>query len=559
MQLRKSGRYVLKFLTLTIISLLVSNQSYSQFNTIHIGGQVSDSLTGAGINNVTIYITNVMTAQTDSTHTNASGFWAFDLSFTSAERSSAFPEEFSVSQNYPNPFNPSTKINLNIPERGSVKVQIVNAIGEIIDSYEEYLEKGSYSIQWNAKGSAGVYFINVRAGNRSITRKMILTDRASGTGLTRFRQENSVTSSISRQPISHQNTNSIIISLSKFGYMPYAEKANISGGEYFNHKLETIHSNSILADLHNDILEKMAADSTYHLADHHTNNHTDIPRLKAGGVDLQLFAVWVDPVKYAGNSYNQAEKMIGIFKSELNKNRESMGQAHTKAEALSLNKDHKIAAIMAVEGGHTIENDLEKLKNLYKYGMRYFTLTWNNSTNWAISAQDSLSETTGLSEFGKQVIRTLDSLGVIIDVSHTGIKTIKDVLSLTKNPIIASHSGARALRNHYRNLYDYQIKDIASSGGVIGVVFYPPFLSAGNTNITTVVNHIDYIVKVAGIDHVAIGSDFDGIERTVTGLENVTKFPELTLELLRRGYSITEIRKILGENFLRVFEKVCGK
>jgi len=191
--------------------------------------------------------------------------------------------------------------------------------------------------------------------------------------------------------------------------------------------------------------------------------------------------------------------------------------------------------------------------------MRYLTITWNNSTDWAISAKDYRSPYMGLSNFGKKVIRTLDSLGVIIDVSHTGIKTIEDILAVTTNPIIASHSGARAIRDKYRNLYDYQIIDIANTGGVIGVVFYPPFLSnTGSANIGNVVDHIDYIVNLVGIDYVALGSDFDGIgDNTVQGLEDVTKFPDLTLELLRRGYSQSDVEKILGENFMRVFTQVC--
>jgi membrane dipeptidase len=193
--------------------------------------------------------------------------------------------------------------------------------------------------------------------------------------------------------------------------------------------------------------------------------------------------------------------------------------------------------------------------------MRYLTITWNNSTSWAISAADGRTETQGLNSFGRQVIRTLDSLGVIIDVSHVGIKTIQDILEETTNPIIASHSGARAIRNHTRNLYDWQIQDIANSGGVVGIVFYPPFLtSSPPTQISDVIAHIDYIVNLLGsTDYVAIGSDFDGIgTNLVLGLEDVSKFPDLTLALLQHGYTEQEVAKILGGNFKRVFEEVCG-
>ena len=154
----------------------------------------------------------------------------------------------------------------------------------------------------------------------------------------------------------------------------------------------------------------------------------------------------------------------------------------------------------------------------------------------------------------------MDSLGIIIDVSHVGIKTIQDILTETKNPIIATHSGARSVSDHYRNLYDWQIQDIANSGGVVGVVFYPWFLNgSASASISDVIEHIDYIKNLVGIDYVALGSDFDGIEVTPLGLEDTTKFPDLTMALLQHGYTESDLEKILGGNFRRVFEQVCGK
>ncbi|HQJ76361.1 MAG TPA: membrane dipeptidase, partial [Bacteroidota bacterium] len=215
--------------------------------------------------------------------------------------------------------------------------------------------------------------------------------------------------------------------------------------------------------------------------------------------------------------------------------------------------------ILCVEGGHVIENNIDKLIDLYNDGARYMTITWNNSLDWAISAADSRSKTQGLSDFGKQVIKTMDSLGMLIDVAHTGIKTIEDIIEVTKNPIIDTHTGAYTLRQHTRNLTDEQLKAIAKTGGVIGVVFYPSFLvSKGKATIDSVVKHIDYIKNLIGIDYVSLGSDFDGIESTPIGLEDVSKFPDLTIALLKKGYSEVEVRKILGLNFLRVFKKVCN-
>jgi membrane dipeptidase len=550
------------FFHLAIILLLciIPINIIAQSNVVHISGRVTDAVTAAELSDVKIYITDINQGTTDSTLTNLSGFWEYDLIVTSIEQNQNLPNQFSVTQNYPNPFNPSTTLDIFVPKAGVVKVKIFNTLGQTIESYKEYLTRGAYSIKWDARGNAGIYFVNIKTKNESITRKMTLLDGGQGKGLSGFQsgtnigQENSLQSQIF-------STIPVRIQSSKFGYVPDTMETVVAGGEYFEISIETIHSVSTLTDLHNDILEKMIDDPNYHLADFHTYNHTDIPRLITGGVDVQFFAVWANPSTYGQNSYNRALAIINVFNFEISLNPTSIGQARTKAEALLLNNQNKIAAVLAVEGGHAIEDDIQKLKALYQNGMRYLTITWNNSTNWAVSAQDSRSTTVGLSAFGEQVIRTLDTMGVMIDVSHTGIKTIQDILSITTNPIIASHSGVRTLRDHYRNLYDDQIISIANTGGVIGIVFYPPFLSGtGSANIARVADHIDYIVNLVGIDHVGLGSDFDGIgTNTVIGLEDVTKFPDLTLELLSRGFSRTDVEKILGGNFIRVFEQVCGQ
>jgi len=306
-------------------------------------------------------------------------------------------------------------------------------------------------------------------------------------------------------------------------------------------------------------LEKIYYSSPgYHLADYHTYNDTDIPRLKLGSVNYQFFVCWVDPSD--ASYYQSALNMINNFKHELSLNPLDLIQARTANEAMAIKQSGGISAVLCVEGGHTIENDITRLDSLYEMGMRYLTITWNNSTDWAVAAKDARSATVGLSEFGEQVVHRLDSLGVLIDVSHVGIKTVEDILATTKNPIIASHSGARALHDHYRNLYDEQIIAIANSGGVIGVVFYYPFLSGSSKSISQVVDHIDYIKNLVGIDHVGLGSDFDGIGNThIIGLEDVSEFPNLTLELLKKGYTRIDIEKILSGNVMRVFKQVCGE
>jgi membrane dipeptidase len=383
---------------------------------------------------------------------------------------------------------------------------------------------------------------------------MILLDGGSGSGLSIIKPGKLLIKNRFNKEASVQ----AVFTISKFGYISKSINTTIEGGENLSTSLITIHHNATLIDLHNDILEVMLGEPSYHLGVLHSTHHTDIPRMKKGGVDVQFFSDWVSPSQFSDTLYfDKSLDMINILNSEIAANSEEIGLARNPQVAIALNNSGKIAAVIGVEGGHAIENNLDNLVKLYKQGMRYMTITWNNSTSWAVSAQDARSTTVGLSDFGRSVIRLMDSLGVIIDISHTGIKTIQDILEVTKNPIVATHSGVRAKKNHYRNLYDDQIIAIANSGGVIGVVFYPPFLTNGTAYIDDVIEHIDYINNLVGIDYVAIGSDFDGIEVTPVGLEDISKFPALTLKLLANGYSQQDIEKILGGNFMRVFEQVC--
>jgi membrane dipeptidase len=317
-----------------------------------------------------------------------------------------------------------------------------------------------------------------------------------------------------------------------------------------------VHHASFVMDFHNDVLEKVV--TGYQLGVRNTINHSDLPRFRDGGVDAQMMSVWVNPTAYPSTAFQRAMQMIDSFEVQVARNPTTLAPARTEAEVLQANREGKFAAMLSIEGGHAIQDDLTKLRALHARGARSMTITWNNSTAWATSAADAQSATRGLSPFGVEVIRLMDSLGMIIDVAHTGIKTIQDILATTRNPVVDTHAGARALRNHYRNLTDSQIVAVARTGGVIGVVFYPPFLTgAGTASIDTVIRHIEYIRTLAGIDHVALGSDFDGIEQTVTGLENVTRFPSLSRALLRRGWTVADLQKLHGGNMLRVIRTVC--
>jgi membrane dipeptidase len=243
--------------------------------------------------------------------------------------------------------------------------------------------------------------------------------------------------------------------------------------------------------------------------------------------------------------------------------------AKTAADIEAAHKHGKIAALIGLEGGHAIEDSLDKLREFYAKGARYMTLTHTNTNNWADSSGDidkpGVAHHNGLTDFGKDVVREMNRLGMMVDISHTADKTFWDALEISRAPIIASHSNARALADVPRNMTDEMIVALAKKGGVIQVNFNCAFLTTAkppHATIADVVAHIDHIRKTAGIDAIGIGSDFDGISCTPEGLDDVSKFPNLTRALLEKGYSASDIRKIYGENFLRVMkavEKVAAK
>lgn len=543
--------YIIRQLSyLLLICILAAYLTPAQTLT----GTVQDIKTNIVIAGAKIEITNLDNGLKDSVFTNGTGYWSYNLITSVQNEEITIPNSLIVDQNYPNPFNPSTRIQFSIPEDGLVELSIHNILGERIDYKSQFLITGNYSIDWYSRGSAGVYFYTIKTNDFSVTKKMIQLDGGSGIGLGEFKA-GIINFSGSRSKL---NDIPVEIVIFKSAYVPDTIYATINGNQHFITKLITIHSNALMIDLHNDCIDMMISNPSYNFSIWNSTNHTDIPRLKFGEVDLQFFALWVNPNSYS-NYYEHTLTMIDKFNSIMLENPSDVQQALDMEEALNIVNQNKIAAVIGVEGGHSIENSLEKLENLYNAGMRYMTITWNNALDWAIPHNHPNTLTQGLTEFGRDVIRKMDTLGVIIDVSHVGIKTIQDILEVTTNPIIASHSGVRAITNNSRNLYDWQIQDIANSGGVIGIVFYPNFLTGtNNATISNVVQHINHIVTLVGIDYVAIGSDFDGIGRTPVGLENVSKFPNLTMALVQEGYSQQDIEKILGGNFRRVFEQVTN-
>lgn len=371
---------------------------------------------------------------------------------------------------------------------------------------------------------------------------------------------------------------------------PGSWASDLGADEALRKAAQRIQARAILVDGHNDITGQMT-DSGYDLGENSTGLfHTDLARLKQGGVGAQFFAVWIDPAQYATNGgAARALKMIDAVYRAVAAHPDELVLATTVADIRRARRDGRMAALMGIEGGYAIENSLEALRAFHRLGVRYMTLTHRVSTAWAGATTNGPG--TGLTAFGREVVQEMNRLGMLVDVSHVSDATMSDVLDLVRAPVIASHSSARALCDVPRNIPDPLLRRIAANGGVVMVNFYSGFLDTNYTAaharieaetdaiwaryakdprggraaenklaaslpavpLSVLANHIDHIARVAGIDHVGLGSDFDGVERTPTGMDDVSCYPNLTVELLRRGYSEKAIQKILGENFLRAF------
>ncbi len=365
-------------------------------------------------------------------------------------------------------------------------------------------------------------------------------------------------------------------------------------------KAKKIHFGATLVDAHNDILSTIVSDSVNIENNLLGKTHSDLFRFAKGGVDVQIFSVWCDGKMQ--NPFAWANREIDSLYAVANRNPEKMQIAFSQSDVKKIVKQNKLAAMMGVEGGHMIEDDINKLDSLYKRGVRYMTLTWNNSTSWASSAmyesnnRDSIKQK-GLTSFGKQVVNRMNELGMMVDLSHVGVQTFWDAIETTKKPVIVSHSCAHALCPVFRNLTDEQIVAVAKNNGVVCLNFYSGFVDSNFNKrnaafnekhkterdsllktvtdpyfasdylfkkyatevqalrppLSVLFDHLEHIVKLVGIDHVGLGSDFDGISSAPQQLDGVQDFPIITEELVKRGFSKKEIKKILGGNILRVF------
>jgi membrane dipeptidase len=366
-----------------------------------------------------------------------------------------------------------------------------------------------------------------------------------------------------------------------------------------------IHQRAIAIDMHADTTQRLL-DEEVDLQQRLSDGHFDSVRAQEGGLDAQFFSIWVEPQLFGGggqSAMKRADDQIAAVRALTEKHSDTWQFATSAADIRRIVSEGKLAALTGLEGGYAVDEKLENIERYYGMGVRYMSPAWSVSTSWAGSSGDSVGATRGLNEFGRNVIREMNRVGMMIDVSHVSDKTFWDIVNTSSKPVIATHSGCRAIANVPRNLTDDMIRALAKTGGVVNVIFYPEHLEPGwsekkkivdaeiaplvqhasesekrdavhkkiardgvrseqyakrlpPVTVSRLVDHIDHVVKLVGIDHVGIGSDFDGVQSTLKDLHDVAELPNLTRELLKRGYSESDIDKILGGNMLRVMEAV---
>jgi membrane dipeptidase len=376
-----------------------------------------------------------------------------------------------------------------------------------------------------------------------------------------------------------------------------------------------LQNSTIVVDTHADTPQRFL-DENYDIGstDPKDHGHISLDKAKAGNLGAEFFSIWVEPEPNQGHFARHTLDLIDAVYEQAARHPDCMTMAFSVADIERAHRDHKFAALLGIEGGHSIENDIRLLRDYYRLGVRYMTLSWSNTNEWADSSGDitnpKVEHHNGLTDGGKQIVLEMNRLGMLVDISHVADKTFYDTIAITKAPVIASHSSARALTNHPRNMTDDMLRAVARNGGVVQVNFYNAFIdenyrkaadaqakdrdaaiktnadqlrAAGKTvtyldddrierewaakiprpPLSSLIDHIDHIVKVAGIEHVGLGSDFDGVSgATPEGIDSAADLPRITQALLDRAYGVEDIRKILGGNLLRVFreaERVSGE
>jgi len=370
-----------------------------------------------------------------------------------------------------------------------------------------------------------------------------------------------------------------------------------------------VHAAALVIDTHADTAQRLL-DEDYDLAGPLLGGHLNFEAARRGCLAAEFFAIWVEPKRYRGRYVQRTLELIDAVHRQAEKHPDRMRLAVSADDMLAARREGKLAVLLGIEGGHAIDGSIRILRDYYRLGARYMTLTWSNSNGWADSSGDALDASVartadGLSDFGVEVVLEMNRLGMMVDVSHVSDRTFYRTLEVTRTPVIASHSSARAICNAPRNLTDEMLRAMTKNGGVVMVNFYSAFLCedfrkaqvalkperdqavqavmqkaeaegrvAGYHEVDVVerafaartprppfsilIDHIDHVAKVAGIDHVGLGSDFDGIPAMPEGIDSAADLPRITEALMERGYSADDCAKILGTNFLRVFREVEG-
>ena len=379
-------------------------------------------------------------------------------------------------------------------------------------------------------------------------------------------------------------------------------------GPAISARARQIHESALIVDTHADTPQRFL-DENFDIGstDPKDHGHLSLDKAKAGNLGAEFFSIWVEPDTNQGRYARHTLDLIDSVYEQAARHPDRMVMAFSTDDIERAHKQKKLAALMGIEGGHSIENDVRVLRDFYRLGVRYMTLSWSNTNEWADSSGDinnpKVEHHNGLTESGKQIVLEMNRLGMLVDISHVADKTFYDTIAVTKAPVIASHSSARALTNHPRNMTDDMLRAVAKNSGVVQVNFYNAFIdenyrkaaeaqskdrdaavkafddqmkAAGKTvtyldndrierewaakiprpAFASLIDHIDHIAKVAGVDHVGLGSDFDGVSgATPQGIDSAADLPKITQALLDRGYSADDIRKILGGNVMRVFRE----
>jgi membrane dipeptidase len=394
-----------------------------------------------------------------------------------------------------------------------------------------------------------------------------------------------------------------------FLFLPTFAIAQSNPAAAVSPRAQAIHDSALVVDTHADTPQRFL-DGNYDIgtADPKDIGHISLDKARAGNLGAEFFSIWVDPTTNQGHFAQHTLDLIDSVYEQAARHPDRMTMAYSVEDIKRAHKQKKLAALMGIEGGHSIENDLHLLRDFYRLGVRYMTLSWSNTNEWADSSGDiddpKIQHHNGLTDFGKQVVLEMNRLGMMVDISHVADKTFWDAIATTKAPLIASHSCARALTDHPRNMTDDMLRAVAKNGGVVQVNFYSAFVDESYRKaaeeqkkereaavdeyvakkkamgqrvmyldkdrierewaakiprppLESLIAHIDHIAKVAGVDHVGLGSDFDGVSgATPTGIDSPADLPKITQALLDLGYSAEDIDGILGGNLLRVFSEV---